>query len=76
MKPETKAFLTKLADMMQEYGVTISVMEESRGYAWYCSGVEFDTVQNQYKDDWYWDSIKFSKSLDADEVLEMLQSDK
>lgn len=39
MKPETKEFLTKLAEMMQKYGVTISPIEECRGYDWYCSGI-------------------------------------
>lgn len=75
MKPETKEFLTKLVALMQEYGVSISVTEECRGYDWYCSGIKFDTVQNAYKDDWYWDSIKFSSNVDAEEVLEMLKGE-
>lgn len=73
MKPQTKEFLTKLADLLEEYGASFDAIEDSYDYHTYCSGIDIDFNVGNFRDeDWYWDFLHLSKSFNAEDIRKLV----
>jgi hypothetical protein len=77
MKTQTKEFIEKLANLMEEYGASFEVTEAYNWGRFEAGGLEVNLKQGDYKsDDWFWDCIELSKFPDAEELRKMLEEDK
>ena len=78
MKTQTKEFLTKLAALLQEYSVELTVEESCRSYGGFSvDGLEIG-VKNYVEEYDYWnmDYVQlYGTMYDAGDVLELLDKE-
>jgi len=66
--PEMKAFLLALADLMVKHDVSIEAIEETRGYATWCDGIEFQLWGGAQRETC---TMKTNRTPDAKDLREL-----